>query len=509
MSQTPTSPSHGTPAPAAPVGSSAADPAGTRAVPVAGGDAERGSRPQQHPVATLLVLGASGDLASRLLLPGLGELLASPRDPAGAPGLALVGAGVEDLDEAQWRERVDAAFVQASGPAVDAVRAGTRYRRTDVTDDAQLAELLATCVAPVAIYFALPPAVTAASCAALHRVGVPEGTSLVMEKPFGSDHATAVALNALVAQIVPEERVHRVDHFLGRSTVLNLLGLRFANRIFEPLLSSVHVERVDVVYDEELALEGRARYYDRAGALVDMVQSHLLLVLALLAMEPVASLDERDLRDSQAAVLRATRVAGPPAQASRRARYTTGTLGGRSVPDYAGEDGVDPARGTETLAEVELAVDTWRWAGVPFRLRSGKALGDRRQEAVITFRAVPHLPTGLRGQPLPTRLRLGFAPDTVTLELTVNAPGDPFTVDSTRLSSQMGQSDLPAYGQVLAGVLAGDPTLSVRGDVAEECWRIVDPVLAAWRAGEVPLEEYPAGSPGPRDRSAGEVDLTR
>jgi glucose-6-phosphate 1-dehydrogenase len=459
-------------------------------------------------VATLLVLGASGDLASRLLLPGLAELLASGRAASAPGGLQLVGAGVEDLGGAQWRERVARAFGGAAdraapgagGDVLEAVLDGTRYQRVDVTDDAELAALLAGCPPPVAVCFALPPAVTAAACAALERTGVPAGTRLVLEKPFGSDEASARELNALVGRLVPERQVHRVDHFLGRSTVLNLLGLRFANRIFEPLLSSAHVERVDLVYDEDLALEGRARYYDRAGALVDMVQSHLLLVMALLAMDAPATLDERDLRDRQGELLRAVRLAGPPDVASRRARYTAGRVGEREVVDYAAEAGVDPALGTETLAEVDLVVDTWRWAGVPFRLRSGKALGRPRKEAVITFRPVPHLPRGLLGQPAPSRLRLGFSPDSVTLDLTVNSPGDPFTLDATRLSSRMGASDLPAYGQVLAGVLAGDPTLSVRADVVEACWRVVAPVLAAWRAGEVPLEEYPAGGDGPPPR---------
>jgi len=442
------------------------------------------------------VLGASGDLAARLLLPGLAGLLTAPR-AGGTPPPALVGAGAEDLTPAHWQERVAGAFTGADGERARAVLDGTRYQRADVTDDAELADLLASCSAPVAVYFALPPAVTMAACQALERLGAPPGTRLVMEKPFGTDERSARELNALVARTVPEQQVFRVDHFLGRSTVLNLLGLRFANRVLEPLLTSAHVESVDVVYDEDLALEGRAGYYDRAGALIDMVQSHLLLVMALIAMDPPASLGERDLRDRQAEVLRATRLAGPPAQASRRARYTAGRLGDRQVPDYAGEAGVDAARSTETLAEVVLEIDTWRWAGVPFRLRSGKALGRPRKEAVITFRPVPHLPHGLHGEAQPTRLRLGFSPDSITLDLTVNSPGDPFTLDATRLSSQMGAGDLPAYGQVLAGVLAGDPTLSVRGDMAESCWRIVDPVLAAWRAGEVPLEEYPAGSDGP------------
>ena len=199
----------------------------------------------------------------------------------------------------------------------------------------------------------------------------------MLEKPFGTDEASAADLNAIIGRLVPEDQIHRVDHFLGKSTVLNLLGLRFTNRLFEPMWSADHVEQVDIVFDEPLGLENRARYYDGAGALVDMIQSHLLQVLALIAMDPPASLDARDLRDRKAEALRACRVwAGDPAARRRRARYTAGTIDGRRLPGYADEPGVDPARHTETLAEVVLEVDTWRWAGVPFRLRSGQ--GARR-----------------------------------------------------------------------------------------------------------------------------------
>ena len=169
--------------------------------------------------------------------------------------------------------------------------------------------------------------------------------------------------------------MHRVDHFLGRSTVLNLLGLRFANRMFEPLWSDEHVESVDIVFDEPLALEDRARYYDNAGALIDMIQSHLLQVLALVAMDPPARVDATTCATPRPQVLRASRLwDDDPVTAGRRARYTAGTIDGREVPDYVDEPGVDPARNTETLAELTVEVDNWRWAGVPFRLRSGKAL---------------------------------------------------------------------------------------------------------------------------------------
>ena len=252
------------------------------------------------------------------------------------------------------------------------------------------------------------------------------------------------------------------------------------------------------MYDESLALEGRARYYDNAGALVDMIQSHLLQVLAVVAMEPPSTLDAVDLRDAKATVLRATRVWNDsPVESSRRARYTAGQVEGESVPSYVKEPGVDASRGTETLAEVTVQIDTWRWAGVPFTLRSGKALGERRREVVVTFKPARHVPTGLKGTKEPTKLRIMLAPDEMSLELNVNGPGDPFEIERASLSVSFGPGQLLAYGEVLEGILDGDPSLSVRGDTAVDCWRIVAPVLTEWRKDEVPLQNYRAGSGGP------------
>jgi glucose-6-phosphate 1-dehydrogenase len=441
---------------------------------------------------TLLVLGASGDLTARLLLPGVAGLLAS----GGGAGLSLIGSGVDDWDDEQWRKRVLTSFSAADPvPAVQRVAREARYLRADVTQEQDLRRLLDTCRGQVVIYFALPPTVTAKACRVLGDIGLPDGARLVLEKPFGADAATARQLNELVTRLVPEDQVHRVDHFLGKSTVLNILGLRFANRFFEPLLSSSHVASVDVVFDESLALEGRAGYYDRAGALADMIQSHLLQVLALLAMDAPPSLAAREVRDRKAQVLRATRLWDDDAAiCSRRARYTAGEVDGRWLPAYADEAGVDPARKTETLAEVVLGVDTWRWAGVPFRLRSGKALAVARKEALITFKPPQKVPDGLSGYQQPDRLRIGFGPDRLYLDLNINGPGDPYMIDPVTLQADFGPGDLPPYGEVLRAVLEGDPTLSVRADTAEECWRIVEPVLAAWRSDRVPLLEYPAGS---------------
>lgn len=448
-------------------------------------------------ITTLLVLGASGDLAGRLLLPAVGQLMSSDEGP---DKLTLIGAGSEEWDDETWRKRVVSSFEagHASGARIDEIVAATRYLPGDVTKAKDLQNLLNACDGPPAIYFALPPSVTAKACAALNDIGLPAGTVLVLEKPFGVDQATAASLNAIIGRLVPESNIHRVDHFLGKSTVLNILGLRFANRLFEPLWNGDHIARVDIVFDEPLALEDRARYYDGAGALVDMIQSHLLQVLALIAMDPPATLDAEDLRDRKADVLRACKLwGGDPAGAGRRARYTAGTIDGRALPGYAQESGVDPSRNTETLAELTLEVDNWRWARVPFRLRSGKALGDRRKEIVITFKDVPRRIPGLSGKELPTRLRISLGPDRLELDLNINGPADPFEIDRVELSADFASGRLPAYGEVLAAVFKSHPILSVRADTAEHCWRIVDPVIQAWRDNRVPLEEYPAGSTGP------------
>ncbi len=451
-------------------------------------------------VSTLLILGASGDLTGRLLLPGLARLVQHGR----ARGLRLVGAGYDDWSDEQWSGRVTQSFASAREAAdddgrgvLDLLRTTSVYRQIDVTTPGELASLVSSLQGPVAVYFALPPAISEKACELLSPDDLPDHTRLVMEKPFGTDQGSAFRLNDTLTRLVPEDHIHRVDHFLGKATVLNILGLRFANRLLEPVWNNLHIDRVEVVYDEALALEGRAGYYDGAGALRDMIQSHLLHAMAILAMESPVSLHERDLRDGLGAVLRASTVDPDFAKSTRRARYAAGTVDGRVIPDYAAEDGVDPARGTETLAEITVSINNARWAGVPFILRSGKALGGNRKEALVTFKPVSHLPAGFTGQDSPTQLRIGFGPETLKLEIDVNGPGDIFSLDRAVLEVELNASELLPYGEVLEGVLTGDPTLSVRGDTAEDCWRIVDPVLAAWAANEVPLDEYPAGSPGP------------
>ena len=449
-------------------------------------------------IERLAIFGATGDLTARYLLPGLASLLAAGQLDR---GFQLTGAGREDWDTAAFRQwaaaQLDRYAPQLPDRTRQAVASTARYRRVDVADPASVAEAI-TGDAPVAAYLALPPAVFGPAAAALHGAGMPEGSRIVLEKPFGEDLESAIELNRLLAGLVPESAVFRVDHFLAMTTVQNLLGSRLANRMLEPLWNSGHISDIEIIWEESLALEGRAGYYDGVGALKDMLQNHLLQLLCLAAMEPPVSLGERDLRDRKLDVLRSVRPLTDTdvARRTRRARYAAGTSGGHDVPGYADEPGVDPALRTETFAEIELELDNWRWPGTTFRLRTGKALRRDRKEVVVRFRPVPHLPFGYDAEPAPNLLRFGLDPECLSMELT-GTGARASTLSPLTMTAQIAPPELPAYAQLLLAVLSGDAALSIRGDEAEESWRVVAPVLAAWSAGDVPLLEYPAGSDGP------------
>jgi glucose-6-phosphate 1-dehydrogenase len=450
-------------------------------------------------IERLVIFGGTGDLAGRYLLPGLAALQERGHLPA---GFEVVGASREDWDDERYREWAAGWLArQAPGIGVSAattvVRA-TRYRRLDLADPAGLATWLAG-DGPVAVYLALPPAVFGPAVSALHAAGLPADSQVVFEKPFGEDLDGACALNRLIAELVDERHVFRVDHFLAMTTVQNVLGTRLANRVLEPIWNSAHIEEIEIVWDESLALEGRAGYYDGVGALKDMVQNHLLQLLCLVAMEPPISLGERDLRDRKVDVLRSVRpfTDTDVAARTRRARYGAGRLGDRDVPAYVDEDGVAPEHATETFAEVELQLDTWRWSGTRFRLRTGKAIGRDRKEIVVRFRPVPHLPFEPPPGAAANRLRFGLSPERLDLELTGTGPGVALSLVPLTLSAAMAPPELPAYGRILLDVLRGNSALSIRADEAEESWRVVAPVLDGWARDLRPLEEYDAGSSGP------------
>lgn len=450
-------------------------------------------------IRNLVILGAGGDLTSRYLIPALVRLVA-----VGQLDEATRVFAVDRAEESDGSFR-DAITTRLHDLHPDLETADTEwllerlhYRRADVTSaDGLSGALPELATSPAAIYLALPNTVFRPTLQALTQLQLPPGSRLVVEKPFGVDLADAKRLNSDISQCFGEDDVFRIDHFLAKQTVLDILGLRFANRIFEPVWNSLHVERVEIIWDEDLALEGRAGYYDQAGALRDMVQNHLLQLLALVAMEPPVSMGARDLRDRKVDVLRAVQPPAPEEMASgtRRARYTAGVDGASGMPAYVDEPGVDPSRHTETYADVTLRIENWRWAGVPFRLRTGKALKKNRQEIALHFRPAVYRPFG---QDTPADvLRFSLDPDRIGLEINLNGAGDPFDLERATLQASFTQQQLPPYSRLLSEILAGEPTLSIRGDEAEEGWRIVEPILAAWDANDAPMQEYPAGSDGP------------
>ena len=452
-------------------------------------------------IEKLVLFGATGDLAGRFLLPALAALHAAGTLPE---EFRVIGAAREQLDDAAFRqaaaERLEEHAGDVPARARDAVVRRLGYRPVDIGDARSVAPLFDAGGLPAVAYLALPPSVFPAAVSALAAVGLPAGSRIVLEKPFGEDLGSAVALNRLLARAAGgegEQAVFRVDHVLGMATVQNVLAMRLANPVLEAIWNSRHIDRVEILWEETLALEGRAGYYETAGALKDVIQNHMLQVLSLIAMEPPATPGERDLRDRKVDALRAIQPLrrAEIASRTRRARYSAGRLAGppegsgQAVPAYADEDGVDPERKTETFAEVVLELEGERWGGTPFVLRAGKALSRRRKMAGLRFTGAP------AGQP-GGEFGIGLdGPEEITLRLTGGAPGSPV---SLALTAPPPPSDLPAYGRVLLDILIGGSSLSVRGDEAEEAWRVVTPVLEAWRQDLVPLEEYPAGSSGPQ-----------
>jgi glucose-6-phosphate 1-dehydrogenase len=455
-------------------------------------------------IERLVLLGATGDLTARYLLPGLVALRSGGHI---GDGFRLVGVGREDWRDEEFRNWASAQLDQHAGSfstgARQAVVSASEYHRADVTDPAAMTAVISG-ADPIAAYLALPPFVFTAAVSALHGAGLAAGSTIVLEKPFGEDLAEATELNTVLSQVIPEDAVFRVDHFLAMTTVQNVLSTRLANRALEPLWNSAHIAEIDIVWEETLALEGRAGYYDGVGALKDMLQNHLLQLLCLVAMEPPISLDARDLRDRKVDVLRSIRPLSDEdvVRHTRRARYTSGVIDGVSVPAYVDEDGVDAAHQTETFAEIELHLDNWRWYETTFRLRTGKALGRNRKEVAVHFRPVPHLPYGMHGDPQPNVLRFGLDPESVVVEMYGVGPRANTLVPLT-LTAGLEPAELPAYGRLLLDVLNRNPALSIRGDEAEESWRVVTPVLQAWAKDLVPLQEYAAGSDGPADQSQG------
>ncbi len=510
---------------------------------------------------SLVIFGVTGDLARKKLLPSVYDLAAAGLLP---PGFGLVGFGRRDWTDEQFREfvlesiegRTRSRFSQA---VWERLAEGTRFVGGAFDDDAAYGRLADTLGAldsergtagNYAFYLAIPPGSFPAVCTHLdahglaqeRRAGGPgprartDGAHLsgggmlsggmpdrgpagpaddrdqwrrvVIEKPFGHDLASARALNAAITEVFDERNVFRIDHYLGKETVQNILALRFANQLFDPLWSSHYVDHVQITMAEDIGLGGRAGYYDGIGAARDVIQNHLLQLLALTAMEEPVSFEPRAIQAEKIKVLSATRLAAPLSDTTARGRYAAGWQGSEQVCGLLEEQGFAEGSTTETFAAITLEVDSRRWAGVPFYLRTGKRLGRRVTEIAVVFRRAPHLPfdstmTEELGQ---NAMVIRVQPDEgITVRFGSKVPGSSMEVRDVNMDFSYGQaftvSSPEAYERLILDVLLGEPSLFPVGEEVELSWAILEPVLEAWAASGAP-EPYESGGWGPASADA-------
>ena len=477
--------------------------------------------PRHDKVSTILLFGATGDLAHRMLLPSLYGLHADGLLP---DDLQILGTARTEMDDAAYRSDAAAAlakyfpadFYVKKTAAAFVKRIG--YVPLDATDASHFDRLAQRIDAAkgVAIFLSTAPSLFEAIIAGLTRAGLTgDKVRLALEKPLGSDLASSREINDAVAVAFPEERTFRIDHYLGKETVQNLLALRFANSMFEPLWNSTHIDHVQINVAETVGLEGRVAYYDGAGALRDMVQNHMLQLLALVAMEPPADFDGTSIRDEKVKVLKSLRPMTAKAIPTSyvAGQYGAGTTAEGKVPAYVTELG-QPST-TETFVALKAEVDNWRWAGVPFYLRTGKRLPERTTEILIQFKCVPHSMFAKRGaRTAANKLVISIQPEeNIELRLMAKTPGldrDGIRLREVPLDVGLANAFADhrrriAYERLLLDLIEGDPTLFVRRDEVEAQWQWIDGVRAAWSETGAAPQPYPAGSWGP----AAAEELTR
>jgi len=461
---------------------------------------------EKRTIERLVIFGATGDLAARMLLPSLYFLDAESRLP---PGLKIIGSARSSLDRARFRDHVHAVLKQRPEGLDEAAWARFRerldYCAADVTHAKGFKAIEARIAGASTVFFlALSPSLYATVCKALGESGLACGDCrIVLEKPIGHDLASSRAINAEVAQVFEERRVFRIDHYLGKETVQNLLALRFANTLFEPLWNNLAIDHVQITVAETEGVGERWPYYDEYGALRDMVQNHMLQLLCLVAMEPPPDASADSVRDEKVKVLKSLRpfTRASAHQLSVRGQYRSGVVDGGQAASYAQERGGDS--GTETFVALRADIENWRWAGVPFYLRTGKRLPERRTQIVIQFKALPHLIFGERAEEDVTanRLVIDLQPDEdISLLLMNRRPG----LEGARLqalplslSLDNGGRRRIAYERLLLDVLADNPQLFVRRDEVELAWAWIDGVAAAWADLSMAPKPYAAGSWGP------------
>ncbi len=456
----------------------------------------------------LLLFGATGDLAQRMLLPSLCALDA---DRLVAPDLRIVGTARQPLDDEGYRAFARTAlekFLPADRHgAIEDFLKRLHYQPLDANETAHFADLAAK-VGPIeqglSIFLSTAPSLFGPTIAGLVASGLAgEKVRIGLEKPLGTDLATSCAINDAVSAAFPENRIFRIDHYLGKETVQNLLALRFANVMFEPLWNAAHIDHVQITVAETVGLEGRVGFYDGAGALRDMVQNHMLQLLALVAMEPPASFNATAVRDEKVKVLRSLRPVGPDETVT--GQYRAGAIGGAAVPGYDQELGRDSD--TETFVAIKAHLDNWRWKGVPFYLRTGKRLYKRTTEIVVRFRQVPHSIFAGRGaRTEPNTLVIGIQPEeNITLSLMAKVPGldrggirlREVPLDIAMDDAFAGPKKRIAYERLLLDLIEGDQTLFVRRDEVEAQWDWIDAIRETWAEHGIRPKSYTAGSWGP------------
>lgn len=488
---------------------------------------KRPASPQDNSCA-LVIFGASGDLTRRKLIPALwslfqGRVLPEP--------FAIIGVARTEMSHDVFRKRMSeavTAFARLQPPSAqvwqrfadslfycggDPGNPGLYGRLSDLLRQVEretgtAGNRLFYCATPPSLY---PTLVTQLGAAGLNREDA-GWTRIIIEKPFGRDLASAHELNRIVAQVFREEQVYRIDHYLGKETVQNILVFRFANGIFEPLWNRAHVDHVQITVSESLGVEGRGAYYEEAGALRDMIQNHLLQLLCLVAMEPPVTFDANPVRDEKTKVLRAIRPIEREGvdQVAVRGQYGPGWVEGARVPGYREEAGVAADSRSETYAALKLLVDNWRWAGVPFYLRTGKRLPKRTTEIAVQFRRTPHLL--FRRDPAsevePNLLTLRIQPDEgIALTFGAKLPGPELGIRSVtmdfRYGAAFGGQPPEAYERLLLDAIHGDATLYARGDWVDAAWQLLTPLLEAWAKGPNPkFPNYEAGTWGPQEAEA-------
>ncbi len=465
-------------------------------------------------VGKLLLFGATGDLSRRMLIPSLFGLHADGLLP---PALTITGTARSDYDDAGFRDFAAGAldeFLPADRKDADQIASFLRRLQYQALDASKtegfpaLAEKIGDVSDGLAIFLSTAPSLFEPTIKGLESAGLAgETVRISLEKPLGHDLASSCEINDAVAAAFPEERTFRIDHYLGKETVQNILALRFGNSLFEPVWNARGIDHVQITIAETVGLEDRAGYYEGAGALRDMVQNHILQLLALIAMEPPARFDGTSIRDEKVKVLRSLRTieSKDAGHLTVTGQYGAGAVGEKVVKSYADELG-KPSN-TETFVAIKAHVDNWRWQGVPFYLRTGKRLPARQSEIAIQFKPVPHSIFADRGGQLqPNTLVIRLQPEEyVRLLVMAKQPGldrDGIRLREVPLNLSLdtefaGTRRRIAYERLLLDLIEGDPTLFVRRDEVEAQWRWIDAIRAGWEANDVKPKPYPSGSWGP------------